>query len=375
MKVLVAPDSFKGSLTALEAAENIKKGIKNFDSEIEVDLLPLADGGEGTVQSLVDAAGGEIIKKEVKGPLGDKVTAFYGLLREQNTAVIEMAAASGLPLLSEEERNPLKTTTYGTGELIKAALDKGVEKIIIGIGGSATNDAGVGMAQALGAKITDKNGGPLAFGGESLAEIKNIDLSTLDPRLKKVEILAACDVDNPLYGKNGAAYVYAAQKGADQEMIEVLDRNLRKFNQVVKQELGVDSNIIAGAGAAGGLGAGLAVFLGAELKSGIEIILNSLDFESRLEGVDLLITGEGMLDGQSIYGKVPTGAAERAQAKKIAVIALAGSLGEGVEKVLDHGIDAYFSIIDRPADLETIMAASPKLLSNLSEQLMRVLSI
>ncbi|MCC3145622.1 glycerate kinase [Halanaerobium sp. Z-7514] len=375
MKVLVAPDSFKGSLTALEAAENIKKGIKNFDSEIEVDLLPLADGGEGTVQSLVDAAGGEIIKKEVKGPLGDKVTAFYGLLREQNTAVIEMAAASGLPLLSEEERNPLKTTTYGTGELIKAALDKGVEKIIIGIGGSATNDAGVGMAQALGAKITDKNGGPLAFGGESLAEIKNIDLSTLDPRLKKVEILAACDVDNPLYGKNGAAYVYAAQKGADQEMVEVLDQNLRIFNQVVKQELGVDSNKIAGAGAAGGLGAGLAVFLGAELKSGIEIILNSLDFESRLEGVDLLITGEGMLDGQSIYGKVPTGAAERAQAKEIAVIALAGSLGEGVEKVLDHGIDAYFSIIDRPADLETIMAASPKLLSNLSEQLMRVLSI
>lgn len=269
----------------------------------------------------------------------------------------------------------LKTTTYGTGELIAAALDKGIEKIIIGIGGSATNDAGVGMAQALGAKITDKNGRQLAFGGESLAEIDNIDLSSLDPRLKEVEILAACDVDNPLYGENGAAYVYAPQKGADQKMVEILDNNLRKFNQVVMEELNINSNHIAGAGSAGGLGAGLAVFLGAELKAGIEIILNSLDFESRLEGVDFLITGEGRLDGQSINGKVPTGAGRRAQKLQIPVIAVAGSLGEGVEKVLKHGIDAYFCIIDRPADLEAIIKDSPKLLASLSEQLMRTLAL
>ena len=375
MKVLVAPDSFKGSLTALEAAESIKKGIKKFDAQIEVDLLPLADGGEGTVQSLVDAANGEIIRKEVTGPLGKKVEAFYGLLTAQNTAVIEMAAASGLPLVPEAKRNPLKTTTYGTGELIAAALDKGVKKIIIGIGGSATNDAGVGMAQALGAKITDKNGNQLDYGGESLAEIDKIDLSTLDPRLKEVEILAACDVDNPLYGKNGAAYVYAPQKGAEQKMVKILDENLRKFNQIVLEELNINSNKIPGAGAAGGLGAGLAVFLKAELKSGIEIILNSLDFEEKLKDVDLLITGEGRLDGQSINGKVPTGAGKRAKKLQIPVIALAGSLGEGVEKVLEHGVDAYFSIIDRPADLNKIMADSPKLLSNLSEQIMRILYI
>ncbi len=375
MNILAAPDSFKGSLTALEAAENIKKGIKNFDQNINVDILPMADGGEGTVQSLVDATDGEIIKKEVTGPLGEKVEAFYGILGDQKTAVIEMAAASGLPLIPAAKRNPLKTTTYGTGELIASALDHGVEKIIVGIGGSATNDAGVGMAQALGAEILDKNGKQIAFGGEKLAEIKEINLENLDSRITEVEFLTACDVDNPLFGRNGAAYVYAPQKGADQYMVEKLDNNLRHFNEVVKKELGKNVNKIPGAGAAGGLGAGLVAFLGAELKAGVEIILDLINFEKRLNGIDLVITGEGMLDGQSIYGKTPVGVAKKAKEKGIPVIALAGTLGFGVEKVLDQGIDAYFSIIDKPADLDAIIKETPDLIQKLSEQIIRTASI
>lgn len=375
MKILVAPDSFKGSLTAMEVSENIKKGIHKFDTEIEVDLLPMADGGEGTVQSLVDATGGNIIEKEVTGPLGNKVEAFYGLLGDGKTAVIEMAAASGLPLVPEEKRNPLKTTTYGTGELIASALEHGVKKIIIGIGGSATNDAGVGMAQALGAEILDKNGEQIAFGGGSLDQIKEINLDSLDNRLKDVEILVACDVDNPLFGEDGAAHVYAPQKGADQKMVEVLDQNLRYFNKIAVKELKKDPNQIPGAGAAGGLGAGLVVFLEGELKAGVDIILEYIGFAQRLKEVDLVITGEGMLDGQSIYGKTPVGVSRTAAKKDIPVIAVAGTLGSGVEKVLDHGINSYFSIIDRPAELKEIVAETPELLANLSEQIIRTVKI
>ena len=375
MKILVAPDSFKGSLTAMEVSKNIKRGIHNFDSTIDVDLLPMADGGEGTVQSLVDATDGEIIKKEVTGPVGDKVEAFYGLLGDGKTAVIEMAAASGLPLVPEGKKNPLKTTTYGTGELIASALEHGVEQIIIGIGGSATNDAGVGMAQALGAEILDKNGEQIDFGGGSLSQIEQIKLENLDSRLENIEILVACDVDNPLYGKDGAAYVYAPQKGADPEMVKILDQNLRHFNQIAIKELNKDPNKIPGAGAAGGLGAGLVAFLDAELKAGVKIILDFIKFEKRLKGVDLVITGEGMLDGQSIYGKTPIGVSRSAAKKDIPVIAIAGTLGEGVEKVLDHGINSYFSIIDRPAELKEIIEESPELLVKLSEQIIRTIKI
>lgn len=375
MKILVAPDSFKGSLTAMEVSENIKRGILNFDSEIDVDLLPMADGGEGTVQSLVDATDGEILNKEVTGPLGNKVEAFYGLLGDGKTAVIEMAAASGLPLVPEGKKNPLKTTTYGTGELIASALEHGVKKIIIGIGGSATNDAGVGMAQALGAEILDEEGNQIAFGGGSLDRIKKMDLENLDPRLNDIEILVACDVDNPLFGKNGAAYVYGPQKGADKEMVAKLDQNLRHFNQIAIKELNKDTNQIPGAGAAGGLGAGLVAFLDAELKAGVDIILNLIDFESRLEGIDLVITGEGMLDGQSIYGKTPVGVSRSAAKKDIPVIAIAGTLGSGVEKVLEHGINSYFSIIDCPSELNDIVERSPELLANLSEQIIRTIQI
>ena len=375
MRILVAPDSFKGSLTAMEAAKNIKKGINSYDSKIDVELLPMADGGEGTVQSLVDATNGEIIEKEVNGPLGNKVKAFYGLLGDQKTAVIEMAAASGLPLVPEGKKNPLKTTTYGTGELIASALDAGAQKIIIGIGGSATNDAGVGMAQALGAEILDAEEQQIDFGGGNLDKIEKINLDKLDSRLQDVEVVVACDVDNPLYGKNGAAYVYAPQKGADPEMVKILDQNLRHFNQIAIKELNKDINKIPGAGAAGGLGAGLVAFLDAELKAGVDIVLDIIDFESYLKDVDLVITGEGMLDGQSIYGKTPVGVSRSAAKKDIPVIAIAGTLGEGVEKILDYGINSYFSIIDRPAELKEIIEKSPELLANLSEQIIRTIQI
>jgi glycerate kinase len=375
LKILVAPDSFKGSLTAMEAAENIKRGIHNYDSKTEVELLPMADGGEGTVQSLVDATDGKIIEELVTGPLGEEVKAFYGLLGDGKTAVIEMAAASGLPLVPENKRNPLLTTTYGTGELIASALDRKVEKIIVGIGGSATNDAGVGMAQALGAEILDAKGQQIEFGGGNLDQIEKINLDKLDSRLKDVEVIVACDVDNPLYGKNGAAYVYGPQKGADQEMVEILDQNLRHFNQKSIDELNINTNKIAGAGAAGGLGAGLVAFLNAELRAGIDIILDFIKFEEKLEDVDLVITGEGMLDGQSIYGKTPIGVSRSAAKKNIPVIAVAGTLGEGVEKILDHGINSYFSIIDRPANLAEIVEESPELIAKLVEQIMRTINL
>ncbi len=372
MKILVAPDSFKGSLTALEVAEAIEKGIKNYKSNIKVDLLPLADGGEGTVQSLVDATQGEIIKEKVTGPLGKKVKAHYGILGDGKTAAIEMAAASGLPLVPEEKRDPSKTTTYGTGELIKSALEHGVEEIIIGLGGSATTDAGVGMAQALGVSFLDEKGKEVGFGGRYLDKISEIKMDNLDNRVKDTKIRVACDVDNPLFGKDGAAYVYSPQKGADQEMVKVLDKKLRKFNEKVKECLNKDVNKIAGAGAAGGLGAGLVAFLDAELETGIDIILDTVEFEKRLKNVDLVITGEGRLDGQSIYGKTPIGVAKRVKNHNIPVIVVAGSLGPGAKKVLDKGIDAYFSIIDKPDNLKAVIKRSSELLESTAEQIIRI---
>ena len=371
MKILLAPDSFKDSLTAKEVCESIEKGIKNYRNDIIVNSLPMADGGEGTVQSLVDATDGKIVNKVVKGPLGEKVEAFYGLLGNENTAVIEMASASGLPLVPESKRDPSKTTTYGTGELIKAALSHNVEKIILGIGGSATTDAGVGMAQALGVEFLDQNNNEVGFGGEKLKDIKKINMKNMDQRINNVEILVACDVDNPLYGKKGAAYVYSPQKGADQKMVEKLDNNLRHFNHVVKKQLNKNVNQIEGAGAAGGLGAGLVAFLDAELKNGIEIILDIVSFDQKLKDVDLIITGEGMLDEQSVYGKTPIGVAKRARKHEIPVIAIAGSLGKGVDKVLKKGIDSYFSIVDKPDSLENIINRTDKLLTEISEQIIR----
>lgn len=371
MKILIAPDSFKGSLTALEVSKAIKRGIKNYSGDIKVKLLPMADGGEGTVRSMVDATNGKIIKKEVTNPLGDQVKAYYGLLGDEKTAAIEMATASGLPLVPKNKRDPSKTTTYGSGELIKASLEHNLDQIIIGIGGSATTDAGVGMAQALGIKFLNESNEEIGFGGRYLDQIKKIDLSNLDKRIKDVDIKVACDVDNPLFGENGAAYVYSPQKGADRKMVKELDKKLRYFNEIVKKELDKDINQIPGAGAAGGLGAGLVAFLDASLQPGIDLVLDIVKFDQHLKGIDIIITGEGSLDGQTIHGKTPVGVAKRAKKYNIPVIAVAGTLGKDVKKVLNKGIDSYFSIIDRPDELSSIIKRTDKLLEECSEQIIR----
>ncbi len=372
MKILIAPDSFKGSLTALQAAQAIENGIKHVMPDAETIKLPMADGGEGTIQSLVDATDGEIINCEVIGPLGNKLTGYFGLLGTTNTAVVEMAVASGLPLIPEAKRDPSKTTTYGTGELIKKALDHGAEKIIVGIGGSATTDAGMGMAQALGVKFLDKEDNELGYGGEELSRLHKIDLKDIDQRVKNTEFVVACDVDNPLYGKKGAAYVYGPQKGADNEMVKMLDNNLKHFAKIVKNELEIEIEEIPGAGAAGGLGAGLLAFLSAKLKPGIEIILNTSKFESYLDNVDLIFTGEGMIDEQTVYGKTPIGVAKKAKKYQIPVIGLAGSLGNKAELVLTEGIDAVFSILNLPISLNEAQNKTAEWLEKLAEQVMRV---
>ncbi len=375
MKFMVAPDSFKGSLTALEVAENIARGILRVLPEAEIVKVPMADGGEGTVQSLVDATGGSIIDQEVTGPLGSPVKAYYGLLGDGKTAVIEMATASGLPLVPPDQTDPGKTTTYGTGELIKKAIEKGAEKLIIGIGGSATNDAGVGMAQALGASFLDENGEELGYGGGELERLQSIDLSGLMPETEQVEIQVACDVNNPLYGSDGAACVYGPQKGATPEMVERLDQNLRHFALIVKRELGKDVQTIPGAGAAGGLGAGLVAFLGAELKSGVEIVLDVNKLEDKLSGVDLVITGEGKIDKQTVKGKTPIGVARKAKLAGIPVIALAGTSGEDAGVVLQEGIDAVFSIIQAPVSLDEAVMETEKWLQSTAEAVIRVYCI
>lgn len=352
MKIVVAPDSFKESLSAMEVAQAIEKGFRAVFPDAQIEKIPMADGGEGTVQSLVDATGGKIITKEVTGPLGEKVTAFFGVLGDGKTAVIEMAAASGLHLVPMEKRNPLLTTTRGTGELILAALDEGVDHLIIGIGGSATNDGGSGMAQALGARLLDKDRNEIAPGGGSLDKLANIDISELDARLQNVKIEVACDVDNPLIGQDGASHVFGPQKGATPEMVEQLDQNLAHYATILARDLGKDVAHIPGAGAAGGLGAGLLAFLDAELKSGIDIVIAATDLEEKIKDADLVITGEGKIDSQTIHGKTPIGVAKTAKKFNIPVIAICGSIADDADVVHDHGIDVLFSSLMRITTLE-----------------------
>ena len=339
MKILIAPDSFKESLTSIEVAEYLREGFKKADKNFEITKLPLADGGEGTVKSLVAATDGKIMKKEVTDPLGNKVEAIYGILGDGKTGVIEMATASGLPLVPKDKRNPLKTTTYGTGELIKAALDQGCTKLIIGIGGSATNDCGVGMAQALGGKFLDEDGKQIGYGGQYLKDIEKIDLSQLDSRIAETEIEVACDVDNPLYGKNGAAYIYGPQKGASKDQVKELDQGLKHIAEIIKDDLGKEVNEIPGAGAAGGLGAGLSAFLDAKLRPGIKIVMEASKLREKMKKVDLVVTGEGKIDGQTASGKTPVGVSRIAKKEELPVIAVAGTIGEDAEKVYDEGID------------------------------------
>ncbi len=352
MKIVIAPDSFKESLTALEAATAIEKGMKKILPDANFIKVPMADGGEGTVQSLVDATDGKIIPKTVTGPLGEPVEAFFGISGDEKTAVIEMAAASGLHLVPLEKRNPLITTTKGTGELIAAALDFGVEQIIIGIGGSATNDGGAGMARALGLKLMDSNGNEIGDGGGALSSLASIDLNNADKRLAAVKIEVACDVDNPLTGPKGASHIFGPQKGATPEMVETLDNNLHHYAEVILRDTGKDIENIPGAGAAGGLGGGLLAFLSAELKKGVEIVLEATMLEEHLKEADFVITGEGKIDGQSIFGKTPIGVAKTAKLHDVPVIAIAGNVAADSEIVHEHGIDAVFSIVPGVVSLE-----------------------
>ncbi len=372
MKIIIAPDKFKGSMSAAEAADLIEEGIKKVITGANIIKFPLSDGGEGLVESLAGKPGGTRETIPVTGPIGKPVNAQLGLIDAGKTGVIEMAAASGLALVPEKDRDPSVTTTYGTGELILAALDRGCEILIIGIGGSATNDGGAGMARALGAQFLDRDGRPLDEGGGALQQLERIDISGLDPRLNKVEVLVACDVDNPLTGPRGAANVYGPQKGASQAMIKELDRALENYARVIKKDLGVEVKDIPGAGAAGGLGAGLITFLQAKLLSGIDLVLDALKIEEYLPGCNLLITGEGKLDTQSAYGKAPVGIARKAKDFDVPVIALTGQLEGDLDIFHREGITACFSIADGPLALEESIQRGPDLLKIKTAELIRV---
>ncbi|MFW5433885.1 glycerate kinase [Paenibacillus apiarius] len=352
MKVVIAPDSFKESLSALEACHAIEKGWRKVFPDAEMVNVPMADGGEGTVQSLVDATGGRLIHCEVTGPLGTPVKAFYGMLGDGKTAIIEMAAASGLALVPQDLRNPLVTTTRGTGELIVSALNEGVSTIILGLGGSATNDGGAGMAQALGVRLLDADGSEIGHGGGELHRIARIEMTEADPRLKRVTFVAACDVDNPLTGERGASAVFGPQKGAGPDMVHQLDGNLVHYAAMIKECLGSDVERMPGAGAAGGLGAGVLAFLDAELKRGVDIVIEATGLASHVKDADLVITGEGRIDSQTIFGKTPMGVAKTAKRYGVPVIGIAGSLADRHEVVHEHGIDMVFPIVPGVCTLE-----------------------
>ena len=352
MKIVIAPDSYKESLSATEVAQAIEKGFREIFPDAQYVSVPLADGGEGTVEAMIAATHGSAHSALVTGPLGEKVNANWGMSGDGKTAFIEMAAASGLALVPPEKRNPLITTSRGTGELILQALDSGASNIIIGIGGSATNDGGAGMVQALGAKLCDANGTEIGYGGGSLNSLNTIDVSGLDPRIKNCAIRVACDVTNPLVGELGASRIFGPQKGATEALILELDRNLAHYANIIKKSLGVDVKNVPGAGAAGGMGAALTAFLGAELKSGIEIVTQALNLEEHIHDCTLVVTGEGRIDSQSIHGKVPVGVANVAKKYHKPVIGIAGSLTRDVGVVHQYGIDAVFSVLTSIGTLE-----------------------
>ncbi|MDR2931875.1 MAG: glycerate kinase [Oscillospiraceae bacterium] len=374
MKIVIAPDSYKGSNTSIMVANRIEKGIRVVFADAEIVKIPIADGGEGTVEALVAGAGGTVYKTAVVGPMGEKREAEYGIL-DSGMAAIEMAASSGLPLVPEEKRNPLIATTYGVGQLIKTVLDKGCKEIVLGIGGSATNDGGMGMAQALGVSFKDSDGNELGYGGGALAKLSSIDVSGLDPRVKDAKITIASDVNNPLCGPTGAAAIFGPQKGADAPMIKVLDQNLAHYAKIVREQLGVDHAETPGAGAAGGLGFGLLVFLGAVLNSGIETMLDSVNIDQALDGCDLVITGEGKIDGQSAFGKVPVGVAQRVKKYGIPVLAIVGDIGDGAEAVYQYGIDSIMSTVNKAMPLKEAIAHSGDLLEEATVRAMRMIKI
>jgi glycerate 2-kinase len=371
MRVVIAPDKFKGSLTALEAARAMARGVARVIPDASIDRVPMADGGEGTTQALVAATGGSIREALVTGPLGDPIVACFGLLGDGQTAVLEMAAASGLVLVPAQKRDPLNATTRGTGELMLAAIAAGARKLIVGIGGSATNDGGAGMGQALGFRLLDDRGDYLQSGGGSLGQLARIDATGRRRELGGVEVAVACDVTNPLCGPQGASAVYGPQKGASPDMVATLDRNLAHFAAIVERDLGVMIKDRPGSGAAGGLGGGLVAFASGKLEPGVNLIIAAVRLAERFENADLCLTGEGAIDAQSAFGKTAVGVGRLAHSLHCPVLALAGSIGPGAEAVLAQGIDAYFSICDSPLTLDQAINQAGALLERATEQTVR----
>jgi glycerate kinase len=372
VKIVIAPQTFKGSIDALQVARAINNGVKRVVPSAITVIKPMADGGEGTAQTLVHATGGRIIATEVTDPLDGRVIAQWGLLGDKVTAVIEMAAASGLSLVPPRKRNPLYTTTYGTGELILAALENGCRKLIIGIGDSATNDGGAGMAQALGVRLLDSRMTSLPFGGAALAKLKHIDITYLDTRLAKCDFVVACDVTNPLCGARGASAVYGPQKGATAEMVEKLDAALAHYADVIQQDLGVKVKDMPGAGAAGGLGAGLTAFLNAKVLPGIDVVIQATGLTEDLKDADLVFTGEGKIDNQTAFGKVAVGVAKRAKTFGLPVIAIAGEIADGHHVVYQEGIDAIVSISPGPISRNQSIVEAERLIADAAERAIRL---
>lgn len=375
MKIVIAPQAYKGSITALGVAIAAEKGILKVFPEAEVLICPVADGGDGTLETLVEGSGGEINETNVTGPIGERLDASWGAMGDGKTAVIEMARSSGLALLSLDERDPLNSTTFGLGEVILQALDRGFRNFIVGIGGSATNDAGAGMAQALGVNLLDEKGKQLPPGGAALDKLSEIDLSGIDSRIRDCDFQIACDVNNPLTGPEGASAVYGPQKGATPDNVKQLDKALGKFSDVVKSQLDRDVENIPGAGAAGGLGAGMIAFLDGQLRAGVDIVLDTVELKTKMEGAKLVITGEGGMDFQTVYNKAPIGVARLASEMDIPCFGISGMLGENYQVVHDYGLESALSIVSGPMTLEEASANAATLIENSVEEALRLVRI
>lgn len=374
MKIVLAPDSFKGSMDSMHIIEIVEKAARKVFPDCEILKIPIADGGEGTVDALISILKGRIDYLTVLGPLYEKTNAKYGIIDEK-TMMIEMSAASGLPLISEEKRNPLYTSTYGTGQLIKNALDGGFTNIIIAIGGSATNDGGIGAMEALGVRFLDKQGKQVKGIGKNLIHIEDIDVRNMNPKIKDVQITVMCDVENPFTGENGATYVYGEQKGGTDEILSSLEEGMLHYQKLIKEKLNIDISNVPGAGAAGGLGGALYVFLNAKLQSGIKTVLETIKFDELLEGVDLVVTGEGKLDAQSAFGKVLAGIGQESKRNEIPVVAIVGCIEEGADSIYECGIESAISTIDNVMSLKEAMENSDKLLLSAAERMFRMIHV